>query len=70
MYLNACLLIVLSVGVIQAKGNVKMLLIYIISQVKPTSTKTLNPENQLSLLEFRKRFFKAGTPTDIMVLET
>lgn len=50
MYLKTCLLIVLCIGVIQAKGNVKILLkreerVKIISQdPRPTSTK-----NQLKL---------------------
>ena len=45
MYLKTFLLIVLSIGVVQAKGNVKVFLINLISQVQPPSTKNLNPMN-------------------------
>ena len=45
MYLKTFLLIVLSIGIVQPKGNVKVFLINLISQVQPPSTKNLNPMN-------------------------
>ena len=49
MYLKTFLLIVLSIGIVQPKGNVKVFLINLISQVQPPSTKNLNPGNRLKL---------------------
>ena len=51
MYLKTFLLIVLSIGVVQAKRNAKEFLINLISQVQPTSTKNLNPMNPRNRLK-------------------
>ena len=76
MYLKTCLLIVLSTGVIQAKGNVKILLkgedqIKIISQdPRPTGTKNqlkLSLEDETAGIE--KTLLKAGSLTELIVLE-
>ena len=43
MYLKTCLLILLSIGVVQAKGNVKILLINIIRQPSTINNYELEP---------------------------